>query len=85
LYVFIKWLQRRLFIRQLRMDRITVAELRKLIDDGQTLLILDVRPKEIRENDGIIAGALGAPHGHRSPYNELPTRGGDCDVLRMSE
>ena len=60
LYVFIKWLQRRLFIRQLRMDRITVAELRKLIDDNQPLLILDVRPKEIRENDGIIAGAVSA-------------------------
>ena len=60
LYVFIKWLQRRLFIRQLRMDRITVAELRKLINDGQALLILDVRPKEIRENDGIIPGAVSA-------------------------
>src|SRR5262245_63366104 len=42
------------------MDRITVAELRKLIDDNQPLLILDVRPKEIRENDGIIAGAVSA-------------------------
>lgn len=60
LYVFVKWLQRRLFIRQLRMDRITVAELRKLINDGQTLLILDVRPKEIREVDGIIPGAVSA-------------------------
>jgi len=60
LYVFVKWLQRRLFIRQLRMDRITVAELHKSINDGQTLLILDVRPKEIRENDGIIPGAVSA-------------------------
>jgi membrane protein DedA with SNARE-associated domain/rhodanese-related sulfurtransferase len=60
LYVFIKWLQRRLFIRQLRMDRITVTELRQLINDGQTLLILDVRPKEIREHDGIIPGAVSA-------------------------
>ena len=68
LYVFIKWLQRRLFIRQLRMDRITVAELRKLIDDNQPLLIVDVRPKEIRENEGIIAGAVSA---HPADLNPL--------------
>ena len=67
LYVFIKWLQRRLFIRQLRMDRITVAELRKLINDGQALLILDARPKEIRENDGIIPGAVSAHPGEMDP------------------
>ena len=60
LYVFMKWLQRRLFIRQLRMDRITVAELRKLIDDGKDLLILDVRPKKVRVDDGIIPGAVPA-------------------------
>ena len=60
LYVFTKWLQRRLFIRQLRMDRITVAELRKLIDDGKDLLILDVRPKKVRVDDGIIPGAVPA-------------------------
>ena len=55
-----KWLQRRLFIRQLRMDRITVAELRKLIDDGKDLLILDVRPEKVRVDDGIIPGAVPA-------------------------
>ena len=32
LYMLTKWWRRRLFIRQLRMDRITVAELRKLIE-----------------------------------------------------
>jgi membrane protein DedA with SNARE-associated domain/rhodanese-related sulfurtransferase len=60
LYVLMKWLQRRLFIRQLRMDRITVAELRKLIDDGKDLLILDVRPEKVRVDDGIIPGAVPA-------------------------
>jgi hypothetical protein len=43
LYLLTKWWRRRLFIRQLRMDRITVAELRKLIDDSQEIVILDVR------------------------------------------
>jgi membrane protein DedA with SNARE-associated domain/rhodanese-related sulfurtransferase len=60
LYVLIKWLRRRLFIRQLRMNRITVAELRQLIDDDVELVILDVRSKEDRLRDGIIPGAVGA-------------------------
>ena len=55
-----KWWRRRLFIRQLRMDRITVAELRKLIDDGQEIVILDVRSKEIRAQEGTIPGAVSA-------------------------
>jgi membrane protein DedA with SNARE-associated domain/rhodanese-related sulfurtransferase len=60
LYLLTKWWRRRLFIRQLRMDRITVSELRQLIDDGQQLVILDVRPKEVCEQDGIIPGAVSA-------------------------
>jgi membrane protein DedA with SNARE-associated domain/rhodanese-related sulfurtransferase len=60
MYWQIKWWRRQLFIRQLRMDRITVPELRQLIDDGQEIVILDVRPKEIREQDGIIPGAISA-------------------------
>ena len=60
LYMLAKWFRRQLFIRQLRMDRITVAELRRLMDDGQEVVILDVRPKEIRAQDGIIPGAVAA-------------------------
>jgi rhodanese-related sulfurtransferase len=60
LYALTRWWRRRLFIRQLRMDRITVAELRKLIDDGQEIVILDVRPKEIRAQEGTIPGAVSA-------------------------
>src|ERR1700682_2335644 len=47
-------------IRQLQMDRISVDELRALIDDGQKLLILDVRPKEARMQHGFIPGAVPA-------------------------
>jgi membrane protein DedA with SNARE-associated domain/rhodanese-related sulfurtransferase len=60
LYILAKWVRRQLFIRQLRMDRITVDELRELIDDGQDLTILDVRPRDVRALDGIIPGALPA-------------------------
>jgi len=42
------------------MDRITVSELRQFIDDRQELVILDVRPQDVRVQDGIIPGAISA-------------------------
>ena len=57
-YLLARWWRRRRFIRRLRMARITVAELRRLIDDGPRPLILDVRSKDARAQDGIIPGAL---------------------------
>jgi len=41
-------------------DRITVSELRQLIDDGREPVILDVRPQDVRVQDGIIPGAISA-------------------------
>lgn len=58
LYLLARWWRRRAFLRQLRMDRITVVELRRLIDEGRKVLILDVRPKETRVRDGAIPGAM---------------------------
>jgi membrane protein DedA with SNARE-associated domain/rhodanese-related sulfurtransferase len=60
LYLLARWWRRRAFIRALCVDRITVDELRALIGEGHKPLILDVRPEEIRERDGIIPGALPA-------------------------
>ncbi|HML07023.1 MAG TPA: DedA family protein/thiosulfate sulfurtransferase GlpE [Xanthobacteraceae bacterium] len=60
LYSLFKWWRRLLFIRQLRMDRITVPELRELIDGGGELVILDVRPQKVRAQDGMIPGAVPA-------------------------
>jgi membrane protein DedA with SNARE-associated domain/rhodanese-related sulfurtransferase len=59
LYLLARWWRRRAFIRQLRMDRITVDELRGLIDEGERILILDARPQEARAH-GIIPGAAPA-------------------------
>jgi rhodanese-related sulfurtransferase len=59
-YLLARWWRRRLFIRQLRMDRITVAELRRAIQEGRNPLILDARPKEVRLRDGMIPGAMPA-------------------------
>jgi rhodanese-related sulfurtransferase len=55
-----RWRRRQTLIRQFRMDRITVDELRGLIDEGRKPLILDARPKEIRMQEGIIPGAVPA-------------------------
>jgi rhodanese-related sulfurtransferase len=79
LYSLTKWWRRRLFIRQLRTDRITVAELRKLIDDGQDIVILDVRPKEIRAQEGTIPGAVSAHPGDINPA--LKTYPRDMEIV----
>ena len=60
LYLLARWWRRRLFIRQLSADRITVDELRRLIEQGRKPLILDVRPKGLRAQEGIIPGAVAA-------------------------
>jgi membrane protein DedA with SNARE-associated domain/rhodanese-related sulfurtransferase len=57
-YVFARWWRRQLFIRQLRMDRITVDELGAMIDGGTAPVILDVRPDLVRFEQGIIPGAI---------------------------
>jgi len=67
IYVLGKWWRRRLFIRQLRMDRISVDELRRLMDEGCELMILDVRPKEVRATDGTIPGAIAAHPADNDP------------------
>jgi membrane protein DedA with SNARE-associated domain/rhodanese-related sulfurtransferase len=60
LYVAARWIQRQIFIRQLRMDRISVSELANLIDGGRAPVIFDVRASEARKRDGMIPGAVAA-------------------------
>ena len=57
LYVLGRWWKRQLFIRELRMARITATELAEMIDEGETPVILDVRPPNLRQEDGVIPGA----------------------------
>lgn len=72
LYLAGKWWRRQMFIRQLRMDRITIAELRKLIDDGEKPVILDVRSDAARA-DGVIPGAIFAhPHDVEATALDVP-------------
>lgn len=60
LYFTIRAIERQMFIRRLRMDRISVDELAKLIDGGETPVIFDVRPSAARAEGGIIPGAVAA-------------------------
>ena len=59
-YILFRWWERVTFIRQLRMDRITVEELVNLIESGNPPVILDVRSADARDQGGIIPGALAA-------------------------
>jgi membrane protein DedA with SNARE-associated domain/rhodanese-related sulfurtransferase len=79
LYVAAKWLRRQLFIRQLRMDRITVEELSRLINDEQDIVLLDVRPKEVRDVGGVIPNAMAAHPA--DPEFELPDGPLDQEII----
>ena len=56
-YVSIKWRERRRFYESLRMARITVDELRQLLERGREPLVVDLRPAADRVRDGAIPGA----------------------------
>jgi len=56
-WVIVKWCRRRIFARQLRMDRVSVDELRHLIDDNKVQAIVDVRSPLSQAATGRIPGA----------------------------
>jgi membrane protein DedA with SNARE-associated domain/rhodanese-related sulfurtransferase len=58
-YIGYRWWRRIRFMRQLRMERLSVAQLKELIDSGVAPVILDVRSQAAR-NSGVIPGAIGA-------------------------
>jgi len=57
LWILSKWLRRHLFIKQLRMDRVTVDELRNLIDAQKVGALVDVRSALTQAATGRIPGA----------------------------
>ncbi|WP_119388558.1 DedA family protein/thiosulfate sulfurtransferase GlpE [Taklimakanibacter lacteus] len=60
LYFIYRLVDRQLFIRRLRMARISAPELAGLIDAGEHPIIFDVRSAEARSKEGIIPGSIGA-------------------------
>jgi membrane protein DedA with SNARE-associated domain/rhodanese-related sulfurtransferase len=57
-FVLYRWQQRRAFMRELRMARITVDALRALHEAGVRPAILDVRTAASREREGFIPGSI---------------------------
>jgi membrane protein DedA with SNARE-associated domain/rhodanese-related sulfurtransferase len=57
-FIAVKWLQRRRFLMQIRMARLTPAELDELLRQRADLAILDVRSAEHRTATGWIPGSL---------------------------
>jgi membrane protein DedA with SNARE-associated domain/rhodanese-related sulfurtransferase len=56
-WILIKWFRRYMFIKQLRMDRVSVDELRDLIADHKVNAIVDVRSPLSQKATGRIPGA----------------------------
>ena len=53
-----KFIRRRRFIRQLRVDRITARELKDKMDSGEEVVIVDLRgPLDFEEDPDMIPGA----------------------------
>ena len=56
-WIATKWWRRILFIKQLRMDRVTVDELKTLLDANEIKVVLDVRSALAQSASGRIPGA----------------------------
>lgn len=80
LYLGYKYFRRRLVLRELRMARITAAELREKQTAGENLVILDLRSKMERERDPVlILGATPLGMGEvESRHQEIPR---DRDII----
>ena len=57
LWILVKWYRRYVFAKQLRMDRVTVDELRNLIDEKKVQALVDVRSALTQAATGRIPGA----------------------------
>ena len=51
LIVLVKWWQRRTFYKKLRVARVTVDDLKSMIDRGESPIVLDVRTRGARKRD----------------------------------
>ena len=58
IYLIGKWLQRRRFLKQLRMDRVTIDELYQLMNEGRLGRVIDVRSPMSQAMTGRIPGAV---------------------------
>ena len=78
-FIAAKWWDRRRFYNELRMARITVAELAQLLDTGSAPMILDVRSLESQLLDGRIPGAIAVDE--RTVEIRIPDSESDREVI----
>jgi membrane protein DedA with SNARE-associated domain/rhodanese-related sulfurtransferase len=80
LYIVYKYIHRQLLLRELRIARITADELKQLMDDGQEVMIVDLRqPFDIQVEPYSIPGALRmAVEELEQRHHEIPR---DRDVI----
>lgn len=57
-WIAIKWWRRYLFVKQLRMDRVSVDELKQMLDEKRVQALVDVRSAMTQAATGRIPGAL---------------------------
>ena len=77
LWIGWKWLQRKRFVRKLRIARIPATELRRMLDEGEEPVIIDVRGGQLLDDP--IPGAMRIPLGEIAErHNEVPR---DRDVV----
>ncbi|MEO5719592.1 MAG: VTT domain-containing protein [Chthoniobacterales bacterium] len=79
-YIGFKYLQRRRLLRRLRVARITVDDLRRKQENGEPLMVVDLRSELDLKNDPfVIAGALRLPlHDLERRHSEIPR---DRDIV----
>jgi membrane protein DedA with SNARE-associated domain/rhodanese-related sulfurtransferase len=70
LYLGWKWTKRRAFLKEIRMGRVSVGEVREMIEQGLAPIILDVRVQQQRISGGTIPGAISA-----GPYEVSQLKG----------
>lgn len=58
IWIVVKWWRRYLFVKQLRMDRVSVEELKQMLEDKQVQALVDVRSALTQAATGRIPGAL---------------------------
>jgi len=72
LWLIRKYLQRRLFLKRLRVDRITPEELHERLQDGEDLVIVDLRSGAAEETAGIPGAIRLSPEDLAGRAHEIP-------------
>ena len=79
-YIGYKYWQRRRFIRSLRIARVTAEEVRAMLDRGEPIAIVDLRPEEEVAREGMrIPGAIWMERSELPQHHERIPR--DRDVI----